>query len=174
MFTDPSGKITLGEVGVSTNIRSSLATSSVSQGASIAARRAAGKAFEVAVEASVRRIVGNIPGAVVRTQRALTGPGGKRFFDILVRIKDRLIIIEAKTNIPTGGSALARLVGQIRTFSTAAEAEAAGAEVLIVSEGAFEAAALERIALKLGSESFAATFATEIELARLLPILLGL
>ena len=73
-----------------------------------------------------------------------------------------------------GGSALARLVGQIRTFSTAAEAEAAGAEVLIVSEGAFEAAALERIALKLGSESFAATFATEIELARLLPILLGL
>jgi hypothetical protein len=70
-----------------------------------------------------------------------------------VKINDRIFIIEAKTNIPWGGSAFRRLIGQIRTFSSAAEAQAAGAEVIVVSEGAFTEAALTRVITALGGEA---------------------
>jgi RHS repeat-associated protein len=149
---DPSGLQSMGEVGVSMNVSATLnTTAQISvRGAQLAVNRGLGKAFEAQVEAMVLK---QFPGAAWKAQRALTGPGGKRIYDLMIRIGDRLFIIESKTNIPMGGSAFRRLIGQIRTFASAAEAEAAGAEVIVVSEGAFTEAALARIITTLGGEA---------------------
>jgi RHS repeat-associated protein len=150
--TDPSGLQTIGEVGVSMDVSATLDTVSTvgANQARITVLRGLGKGFESKVEELVLK---QFPGAAWKAQKALTGPGGKRIYDLMVRIGDRLFIIESKTNIPTGGSAFRRLIGQIRTFSSATQAEAAGAEVIVVSEGAYTEAALTRIITTLGGEA---------------------
>jgi len=168
--TDPSGLQSMGEVSVSLDVSATLNTTATvsARGAQLAVNRVAGKALESFLENLIRR---EFPGAIIKTQRALTGPGGKRIYDIMVRVGDRLVIIESKTNLPTGGSAFARLVGQIRTFTTAAEAEAAGAEVIVFSEGATEAA-LSRILTTLGADASPHFIQGSLELLSLMRTLL--
>jgi len=160
----------MGEVSVSLDVSATLNTTATvsARGAQLAVNRVAGKALESFLENLIRR---EFPGAIIKTQRALTGPGGKRIYDIMVRVGDRLVIIESKTNLPTGGSAFARLVGQIRTFTTAAEAEAAGAEVIVFSEGATEAA-LSRILTTLGADASPHFIQGSLELLSLMRTLL--
>jgi fibro-slime domain-containing protein/RHS repeat-associated protein len=168
---DASGlDATLAEVNASLEVSSTLRVQSVTtaRGAQVAINKSAGKALEKFVENLVRR---EFPNASIKVQRALTGPGGKRVYDLLVKVGDRIVIIETKTRIPAGGSAFRRLIGQILTFSNAAEAEAAGAEVIVFSEGATEAA-LARVAEEIGVEASPHFIQGAVELISLLRVLL--
>ena len=161
---------TLAELNVNLEVSSTLRVQSVStaRGAQLAVNRSAGKALEKFVENLVQR---EFPNASIKAQRALTGPGGKRIYDLLIKVGDRLVIIETKTRIPVGGSAFRRLIGQILTFSNAAEAEAAGAEVIVFSEEATEAA-VERIVEEIGIEASPHFIQGATELISLLRVLL--
>jgi RHS repeat-associated protein len=145
------------------NVNAIVTTSSVRSGVQVAANRAAGKALENYVRTIIEREFG---GAVFFRPKALTGPGGKRVYDILVKIGDRLINIEVKKNLPLGGTAFRRLVGQIRTFLAPAEATAQGAEVIVFAEGATEAAAT-RLATTLAMDN-PPIVSTAIELVQLI------
>ena len=176
-FSDPSGRVNLGELNVTLttnsilNSEGALLTRTAASGARLALNRSAGKAFEAAVEAEIREA---FPGALIRTQRALTGPGGKRIYDLLIKVGDRIVIIESKTKLPMGGSAFRRLLGQIATFENAAQAEAAGAEVLVVTEEVTEAA-LTRISAELGVDFSPQVVKGTLELVSVLrQILLGI
>jgi len=167
--TDPSGlvdtnltQVNATEAGA-TNVGAGQAIAG--KGAQVLANRTAGKAFETYIENVLRQAFGN----AVKAQIRMSGKGGARVLDLMVKIKDRLVLIEVKTGIPTGGAALARLVGQIKTAS----GFAGSVETIVVSQSAWEVAALERIALKLGTEEFGATFIqSEVELVQLVRALL--
>jgi RHS repeat-associated protein len=147
--TDPTGLQTLGELNVSMDVGNTLRGESAvnARAVQLGINRSVGKALESKLEQIVGREF-----EIIGRQRALTGPGGKRIYDLMVKVGDRLFIIESKTNLPVGGSAFRRLIGQILTYSTPAEAEAAGAEVIVFFEGAAEGA-LERIVTTLGVEA---------------------
>ncbi|MFA6984719.1 MAG: Ig-like domain-containing protein [Arenimonas sp.] len=147
---DPSGYMTIGEIGTALRVNvQSVLTAQSNRAIGMLANRSAGKALEAYVRAIIER---EFAGAEFYKIRALTGPGGKRVYDILVKIGDRLINIEVKTNLPMGGQAFARLLGQIRTFRAPNEAFAQGAELIIFAEGATEAAA-GRLAIALGVDN---------------------
>jgi hypothetical protein len=138
MGRDPSGCVTLeelsavegeliGEEGVSLNY--------VSQLRGVALNNANGKAWEKVVETTIQRV---LPNAKIIGQRLMRGPGGRRVFDYLVKIGDKVVIIEAKTHLPLGGGALVRLISQLKTFSVVYEAFES-AEVIVVAEAEIEA-----------------------------------
>jgi RHS repeat-associated protein len=134
--SDPTGHFILIGLNLdglwSTTIRSSQANM-----ASVTANRVAGKALETFVTNSLRDFTARYGGHVF-TQVRFAGPGGLRFADAVVKLGNRFVVIEVKTNVPLAGSSLVRLGGQIRTFSSGSPTttliQGQAAEVIVITE----------------------------------------
>ncbi|MBK9362876.1 MAG: RHS repeat-associated core domain-containing protein [Rubrivivax sp.] len=130
---DPSGMMSLGEVGAAMSAQVNLALANVRAGFAISraiggsALRALGATVESAVE---RILIQTLGRSAVSSQIRLVGPGGRRVIDFMIQVKDRVALLEVKYGLPQKvGPAMTRLIGQIRT-GTAAAAERDGVFVL--------------------------------------------
>ena len=149
---DPSGHITLIGLNLeglfSTTIRSAQANV-----ASVTANRVAGKSLELFVTNTLRDFTTRYGGQVF-TQVRFAGPDGIRFADAVVKLGNRFVVIEVKTNIPLAGNSLVRLGGQIRTFTSGAPTtsliQGQAAEVIVITEQS--AAAIEASFLAIESQ----------------------
>ncbi len=155
---DPSGRVEVSFAGIGTafNGAMAMATAGVRYG-SVIYNRLAGKALENALAGFLRT---HLPTGSLVAQRLLTGPGGPRVFDILVKYRDKIVILEVKTGIPAGGGAFGRLLGQIKTFSAPTnlvERGIVGTVERVIVVTAEEAVAIEatsaRVLTELGSSS---------------------
>ncbi len=150
MYSDPTGHESLaGEMaGIEgEGVQTAISTASA-RAETLAINRVAGKALEADIESLISEA---LPQAMVRSQIRLVGAGGPRVLDLLVQVGDRLVQIEVKTNLPMGGAALRRLIGQIVTYSSTDAALANGGEVIVFSNTATEQA-LAKIASRLALE----------------------
>jgi hypothetical protein len=148
---------------------------------------AAGKAFEQQVflflRAAAQYLGRNGLQVQVLQQVRFAGPGGVRVADLVVQIGRQFVIIETKLKIPTSGSALARLIGQLQTFAngtavgsqagqlggaTAVEVIVVPAEQAAAAEAAF-ASALARMGASGGIGTEGA-----VELLQLVRLLFGI
>ncbi|HET7792710.1 MAG TPA: PKD domain-containing protein [Rhizobacter sp.] len=108
------------------------------------------------VEAQVERLlVSRFGAAAVQNGIRLEGAGGTRVIDFLVRLGDRLTFLEVKYGLPRkAGAALTRLVGQMRTATTAgaelAAAEGATSEVVLFTWAAPTEAQMALVLAELG------------------------
>jgi RHS repeat-associated protein len=161
-YIDPSGhdgllsELAIAEVGNEQIDASSGALNlSAQRGAQMGINRVVGKLLETTVETAIEE---GVPTAeLIGKQIALRGPGGARVLDLLYKIGERLVAIEVKTNLPFAGSSFARLIGQIKTYAIISESAAAGADILVATEGLSSEAALLKVeadlAIAAGSEA---------------------
>jgi len=171
---DPSGNVTI----VGLNLGGFFSTSASFLGGNIAritVNNIAGKTFERFVIAQLQRQFGK---DAVFTGVRFTGPGGIRVADAVIKLGDRLIIIETKTKIPLGGSSLARLGGQIKTFSLGTPSNPAlrglAQEVVVITEQSAAAAeaSFAAIEAKFATGSLSGVLQGSLELTSVLRTLL--
>ena len=171
---DPSGNF--GIIGL--NMGGFFSTSAGFLGGNLAritVNNIAGKTFERFVIAQLQRQFGK---DAVFTGVRFTGPGGIRVADAVIKLGDRLIVIETKTKIPLGGSSLARLGGQIKTFSLGAPSNPAlrglAQEVVVITEQSAVAAeaSFAAIEAKLATGSLTGVLQGSLELTSVLRTLL--
>nr|NCS29853.1 tandem-95 repeat protein [Microcystis aeruginosa F13-15] len=167
---DPSGNFTI----VGLNLGGFFSTSASFLGGNLAritVNNLAGKTFERFVIAQLQRQFGK---DAVFTGVRFTGPGGIRVADAVIKLGDRLIIIETKTKIPLGGSSLARLGGQIKTFSLGTPSNQAlrglAQEVVVITEQSAAAAEASFVAIeaKLATGSLSGVLQGSLELTSVL------
>jgi hypothetical protein len=142
MGRDPSGHVTLEEMSAVEGelMSENSANISVGQGITVQANYASGKAWEVIIENVVKE---STPTAqFIGRQIAIRGPGGLRYLDLLYKVGGRLVAIEAKTNLPLGGAAFSRLVGQVATYAIIDQSALVGADILVATKGFASGAAL--------------------------------
>jgi RHS repeat-associated protein len=159
LYSDPSGHMVvlgLDLGGMFTSLGRTIGAST----SRVTANRAAGKALERYVESQLQRFVAQHGGQILR-QVYFKGPGGVRFADAVVKLGNRFVAIEVKTNLPLGGQALVRLANQIRTFTLGSSPNAAlpgtAAEVIVITEQS--AAAIEASFLLVESKVATGTLA---------------
>ncbi|MDH3317565.1 MAG: RHS repeat-associated core domain-containing protein, partial [Gammaproteobacteria bacterium] len=153
---DPSGKFISGAyvAALGRGVLSALANVRLAFLISRSLGGAALRTLGIVVENAVGRILVRIPGAVVSRQIALVGAGGRRVLDFLVRVGNRVAVIEVKFGLPrTAGPALTRLVGQIQTALTAADPAVRGAQVVLFTFRAPTAAQMARLLQLLGPQA---------------------
>jgi RHS repeat-associated protein len=153
-YIDPSGEISLASYSAGINV--ALNTVRYSFGVSRIAGGRALNALGTAVENAVGGILRMIPGATVTggpgvSPIALVGPGGTRFLDFMIVARNQVAYLEVKYSMPAKGSAaFSRLIGQMRTFVSAAEARKGGAQVVLFTYRAPTAAQTAALAETLG------------------------
>jgi RHS repeat-associated protein len=114
---------------------------------------AAIRTLGVVVENAVGRILVRIPGAVVQRNIGLVGQGGRRVIDFLVRVGDRVALIEVKYGLPRAvGPALTRLVGQMQTALTTTQLPA-GTQLVLFTFRAPTAAQMSLLLQQLGPQA---------------------
>lgn len=160
IHTDPSGYY-ISFFGLNLPVGYSVSTSSAYVSRSMI-NQLSGKALERFVIAQLERYYGR---DAVFTGVRFVGPGGVRIADAVIKLADKLIIVEVKTKIPLSGSSLARLGGQLKTFSLGTPTNTAlrglPQEVLVVSEQS--AAAVEASFLAIESQIATGTLSGVIQ-----------
>ena len=139
----------------------------------------AGRNFEGTIQSIVDRILLSRFGVQAATTAnvMVLGPGGRRFIDLIVKIGDKIVLIETKLSLPLSGEQLVRYAGQMQTFLNPswigkAGEPVAGEIVEIITVTSEDVAVYEesyaRIAYKLGSDSIGGIVAGATELEELL------
>jgi hypothetical protein len=175
-YTDPSGRVTL--IELNTAIGEEARLGALSEGfANVTANRIAGKTVEKLVISELENFTRQYGGTVLK-QVYFRGPGGVRFADAVVQLGDRFVAIEVKKGIPLGGQALARLGGQLLTFTQgAAPSLGTASDVILISEesAASAEAAFASIEAKVGTGTLTGVYQGTMELIPILRnALLGL
>jgi RHS repeat-associated protein len=131
-LVDPSGKFALISVSMPDGALRQAATG---QGVRVLANHAAGKAFERFVGAQLERFAARNGGEVFKNV-FIQGNGGRRFADFVVRVGDKLVVIETKTKVPLSGGALKRLGGQLLSYLNPSRVAVKGqvVETLVIVE----------------------------------------
>ncbi len=153
-FSDPSGRISIGELVVAINVRMTLSIQAVGAGFAIsksvggAALRNLGLAVEQEAAAILQEFVG--VGGISRNYR-LIGEEGRRFIDFFIKSGENLALIEVKYKLPSkAGEALTRAASQIRLAASSEEAIQEGAQVILFTFKAPTASELTLLTQELG------------------------